>query len=143
MSRTLHRSPRHLDAPLRLGPLTLAQWAVVVVAGLLAWAALTQLAFLPVLWRVVAGGAVVGLALGFAGNGEGRALLELPRRGWHSLVAPREADARALVQALVAVHPQRRLRVPQLQRDDLGGAALLALGAVPQPLHQQWMLRPL
>ena len=61
----------------------------------------------------------------------------------HSLVAPREADARALVQALVAVHPQRRLRVPQLQRDDLGGAALRALGAVPQPLHQQWMLRPL
>ena len=90
MARTLRRTPRHLDAPLRLGPLTLAQWAVVVVAGALAWLALTQLAFLPALWRVVAGGGIVGLALGFAGGGEGRALLELPRRGWHSLVAPRE-----------------------------------------------------
>jgi len=61
----------------------------------------------------------------------------------HSLVAPRDADARALVQALAAVHAQRRLRVPQLQRDDLGGAALQALGAMPQPLHQLLMLRPL
>ena len=90
MSRTLHRTPRDLDSPLRLGPLTLAQWAVVVVAGLLAWLALTQLAFLPALWRVVAGGAVVGLALGFAGGNDGSALLDLPRRGWHGLVAPRE-----------------------------------------------------
>lgn len=61
----------------------------------------------------------------------------------HSLVAPRDADARALIQALAAVHPRRRLRVPQLQRDDLGGAALAAMGAVVQPLHQQLMLRPL
>ena len=61
----------------------------------------------------------------------------------HSLIAPRDSDARALIQALVAVHPDRRLRVPQLQREDLGGAALRALGAVPQPLHQQLMLRPL
>ncbi|MDH0863555.1 GNAT family N-acetyltransferase [Mitsuaria sp. GD03876] len=61
----------------------------------------------------------------------------------HSLVAPRDADARALVQALAAIYPDRRLRVPQLQREDLGGAALRALGAAPQPLHQQLMLRPL
>jgi len=61
----------------------------------------------------------------------------------HSLIAPRDTDARALIRALVAVYPERRLRVPQLQREDLGGAALRALGAVPQPLHQQLMLRPL
>lgn len=61
----------------------------------------------------------------------------------HSFIAPREADARALIQALAAVYPERRLRVPQLQREDLGGGALRALGAVAQPLHQQLMLRPL
>ncbi|OWQ85235.1 hypothetical protein CDN99_22095 [Roseateles aquatilis] len=61
----------------------------------------------------------------------------------HSLVAPEDADARALLRALAAVHPGRRLRVPQLQRDDMGGAALRALGAVAQPLHQQWMIRRL
>lgn len=61
----------------------------------------------------------------------------------HSFIAPRGADARALIQALAAVYPERRLRVPQLQREDLGGATLRALGAVPQPLHQQLMLRPL
>ncbi len=61
----------------------------------------------------------------------------------HSLVAPREAHARALIQALAAVYPERRLRVPQLQREDLGGGALRALGATAQPLHQQLMRRPL
>lgn len=61
----------------------------------------------------------------------------------HSFIAPREDEARALIQALAAVYPERRLRVPQLQREDLGGAAWRALGAVPQPLHQQLMLRPL
>ena len=90
MARTLHQTPRHLDAPLRLGPLTVAQWVVVFLATILVWLALTRLAFLPVLWRVVAGGIVVGLALGFAEAGHGRSILELPRRGWHSLAAPRE-----------------------------------------------------
>jgi len=61
----------------------------------------------------------------------------------HSLVAPRETGARALIQALAAVYPERRLRVPQLQREDLGGSALRALGATAQPLHQQLMRRPL
>lgn len=61
----------------------------------------------------------------------------------HSFIAPRPDEARALIQAIAAVYPERRLRVPQLQREDLGGATLRALGAVPQPLHQQLMLRPL
>lgn len=90
MGRTLHRTPRHLDAPIRLGPLTLAQWAVVIPATALAWVALTQLAFLPALWRIAVGAVVIGLALGVTGNGQGRGLLELPRRGWHGLIAPRE-----------------------------------------------------
>lgn len=58
----------------------------------------------------------------------------------HSLIAPDPDQAAALVQAFAAMFPQRRLRVPQLQRDALGGAALRALGAVEQPLHQ-WLMR--
>lgn len=58
----------------------------------------------------------------------------------HSLIAPDPDQARALVAALAAMFPQRRLRVPQLQRDALGGHALRALGAVEQPLHQ-WLMR--
>ncbi len=61
----------------------------------------------------------------------------------NSLIAPDPGDARALIQALARVYPQRRLRVPQLQRDDLGGLTLRALGASPLPLHQLWMLRAL
>jgi len=61
----------------------------------------------------------------------------------NSFVAPDPRDARTLIQALARVYPQRRLRVPQLQRDDLGGEALRALGAVPMPLHQCWMQRDL
>lgn len=90
MARTAHRTPRHLDAPIRLGPLTLAQWLIVLLTTTLVWLALTQLAFLPVLWRVIAGSLAIGLALGFSGTGHGGSLLELPRRGWHSLVAPHE-----------------------------------------------------
>ncbi|MCH7343420.1 GNAT family N-acetyltransferase [Pelomonas sp. CA6] len=62
-----------------------------------------------------------------------------------SLIAPPgcEADARALVLALAADHPQRSLRVPQLQRLDLGGQVLRDLGFAPQPLHQLLMQRPL
>ena len=93
MARTVHRTPRHLDAPIRLGPLTLAQWLVVLLTATLVWLALTQLPFLPALWRVVAGSLAIGLALGFSGAGHGGSLLELPRRGWHGLVAPREYTA--------------------------------------------------
>ena len=90
MPRTVHRTPRHLDDPLRLGPLTLAQWAVAGAAALLVWGVLGWLAFLPLMARVVAGAVVVGLALGFTGDGGRGSLTELPRRAWHTLATPAE-----------------------------------------------------
>jgi hypothetical protein len=91
--RTINRTPRHLDDPLKLGPLTLAQWGIVVAAVVLVWLALAGLDFLPLMVRVTAGATVVGLALGFSGagtGGGGRALADLPRRAWHSLATPTE-----------------------------------------------------
>lgn len=85
--------------------------------------------------------------IGGDGDGEARAqvVFSLPDKTvlLHSLIAPRDADARALLRALATAYPDRRVRVPQLQREDLGGAALRALGAAPQPLHQQLMVRAL
>ncbi len=52
---------------------------------------------------------------------------------------PAQRDALALLQALRHAHPERPLRVPQLQRDDLGGQALRAAGFERQPLHQLLM----
>jgi len=63
----------------------------------------------------------------------------------HSLVdrsAPQQ-DAQALVARLVRDHGDRRFVVPQLQRPDLGGAALERLGFERQPLHQLMMRRAL
>ena len=62
MARTMHRTPRHLDDPLRLGSFTLAQWAILIVAIALAWGVLSQLVFVPALWRFVLGGLVCRLA---------------------------------------------------------------------------------
>ncbi|MDT8999551.1 GNAT family N-acetyltransferase [Paucibacter sp. APW11] len=50
-----------------------------------------------------------------------------------------QGDAEALLQALAAAHPHRRIRVPQLQRLDLGGAALRRAGAEPLSLYQLLM----
>ena len=52
---------------------------------------------------------------------------------------PAQTDARALLQALRAEFPQATLRVPQLQRLDLGGQALRELGFETLPLHQLLM----
>lgn len=54
----------------------------------------------------------------------------------HSLVDPdaRQRGAQALVAALVAAHPGSKIHVPQLQRRDLGGAALERLGFRELPL---------
>lgn len=62
----------------------------------------------------------------------------------HSLVDPQpaQADAEALVATLCAQWPGHALRVPALQRDDLGGRALARLGFAPAPLHQWLMTRP-
>nr|WP_316640473.1 GNAT family N-acetyltransferase [uncultured Roseateles sp.] len=63
----------------------------------------------------------------------------------HSLVDrdPAQADALALLQQLLARHPQHEIKVPQLQRIDVGGQALRQLGFQVQPLHQLLMVRPL
>lgn len=63
----------------------------------------------------------------------------------HSLIdpAPGQPGAQALLQALRARHPGHAIRVPALQRDDLGGQALRRAGFTPQPLHQWLMHRPL
>lgn len=54
---------------------------------------------------------------------------------------PAQGDARVLLQTLAARYPERTLRVPALQRPDLGGEALRELGFERQGLHQLWMLR--
>lgn len=56
---------------------------------------------------------------------------------------PAQRDAEALLQALRESEPQRVVRQPQLLRPDLGGEALLRLGAKRLPLHQLLMQRPL
>lgn len=63
----------------------------------------------------------------------------------HSLIDrdPAQRDALALLQALRALHPGRPVRVPPLQRDDVGGAALRRAGFERLPLHQLWMLKAL
>ena len=60
----------------------------------------------------------------------------------HSLVDldPGQAGALALAEGLAARYPGRTLRVPALQRPDVGGRALERAGFVPQPLHQ-WLMR--
>ena len=55
----------------------------------------------------------------------------------------RQASAQRLVAHLLARFPAHRIAVPQLQRDDLGGEALLRLGFERLPLHQLWMRKVL
>ncbi|WIT12927.1 GNAT family N-acetyltransferase [Paucibacter sediminis] len=81
-------------------------------------------------------------------HGQAQLLFSLPDEAHVQIVSlvdtgPAQADARALLQTLAAEFPQRRLRVPQLQRLDLGGRALRELGFALQPLHQWLMWRPL
>jgi ribosomal protein S18 acetylase RimI-like enzyme len=60
----------------------------------------------------------------------------------HSLIDPEpdQTGARELAEALAARYPGRTLRVPALQRPDLGGRALERAGFTPQALHQ-WLMR--
>jgi len=53
---------------------------------------------------------------------------------------PAQAGAQALAVALVARYPGHTLRVPALQRPDLGGDALQRIGFEQQRLHQ-WLMR--
>jgi ribosomal protein S18 acetylase RimI-like enzyme len=54
-----------------------------------------------------------------------------------------QRDAEALLRDVGARLAGMDWIVPQLQREDLGGAALRRLGFKPEPLHQLWMLRVL
>lgn len=68
-----------------------------------------------------------------------------PRLTLHALVDPQpgQRDAQALLAALLRRHASCEVAVPQLQRPDLGGAALEALGFERLPLHQLLLRRPL
>jgi len=90
VSRTVHRTPRHLDDPLKILGFTLAQWLVLALGALLLWACLAFLpAFIPATLRLSLGAVLVGLPLGltFAAD-TARSLAELPRRVLHGLLAP-------------------------------------------------------
>jgi hypothetical protein len=56
---------------------------------------------------------------------------------------PAQHDAAALLDTLLGAHPQHRIRVPQLMRDDVAGRALRGAGFAPLPLHQLQMRLPL
>lgn len=53
---------------------------------------------------------------------------------------PAQADAEALVRALLAAHPGATVSVPALQRPDVGGEALVRLGFETEALWQ-WLMR--
>ncbi len=90
MSRTVHRTPRHLDDPLVILGFTLAQWLVLALGALLLWACLALLpAFIPATLRLSLGAVLVGLPLGLTFSADtARSLAELPRRVLHGLFAP-------------------------------------------------------
>ncbi|QPF75913.1 GNAT family N-acetyltransferase [Roseateles sp. DAIF2] len=143
----LHELQGHVAAPGVVAPAAGAAIRVVPPAEALAWleAAEARIAGLP----LQVGAVALRVATGMTAWQLGRAQLMFGRPDAQQQIAiaslidtgPEQADARALVQALRAEFPQATLRVPQLQRADLGGAALRALGFAPLPLHQLLMRR--
>jgi len=92
MPRTINRTPRHLDDPLKILGFSLAQWAVLALGVLFLWLCLTLLpAAIPTTLRLSLGALLVGVPLGltFAGS-TARSVFELPQRLWHSLATPAE-----------------------------------------------------
>lgn len=90
MPRSINRTPRHLDDPLKVLGFSLAQWAVLALGVLCLWACLMLLpAAIPTTLRLSLGALLVGVPLGltFAGS-TARSVFELPRRAWHSLATP-------------------------------------------------------
>ena len=85
MSRVVNRTPRHLDDPLKLGPFTIAQWVILVLAMLALWPLATWATFLPVTLRVIVGCGVIGLVVGSVGEGGGASLTQPLRRAWRRI----------------------------------------------------------
>lgn len=79
-----------------------------------------------------------GRAQAIASDGAGRLVI-------HSLVdlEPAQSSAERLVSHLMRRAAHRTVFVPQLQREDLGGRALLRRGLQRLPLHQVLMRKPL
>ncbi len=90
MRRTVHPTPRHLDAPLRIVGFTLPQWGVLGVACLVLWGCLALLSgFIPPIIRGSIGAALIGGPVGLVFSEDAsRSILEVPRRVWHSLKTP-------------------------------------------------------
>ena len=90
MPRTINRTPRHLDDPLKILGFSLGQWAVLAVGVFCLWGCLMLLpAAVPATLRLSVGALLVGVPLGltFAGS-TARSIGELPRRLWHSVATP-------------------------------------------------------
>ena len=90
MPRTINRTPRHLDDPLKILGFSLGQWAVLAVGVFCLWGCLMLLpAAIPATLRLSVGALLVGVPLGltFAGS-TARSIGELPRRLWHSVATP-------------------------------------------------------
>ncbi len=90
MTRSINRTPRHLDDPLTILGFSLAQWAVLALGVLCLWGCLMLLPdAIPTTLRLSLGALLVGVPLGltFAGSAT-HSIIELPRRLWHSLATP-------------------------------------------------------
>jgi len=90
MPRTINRTPRHLDDPLKILGFSLSQWAVLALGVLCLWGCLMLLpTVIPTTLRLSFGALLVGVPLGltFAGS-TARSIGELPRRLWHSIGTP-------------------------------------------------------
>ena len=90
MPRTINRTPRHLDDPLKILGFSLGQWVVLAVGVFCLWGCLMLLpAVIPTTLRLSLGALLVGgpLGLTFAGS-TARSVFELPHRVWHSLATP-------------------------------------------------------
>ena len=90
MPRTVHRTPRHLDDPLKIIGFTLPQWLVLALGAGLLWACLAlPPTMIPATLRLSLGAVLVGLPLGLTfATDTVRPLAELPQRVWYGLFTP-------------------------------------------------------
>ena len=86
--RTVNRTPRHLDDPIKLGPFTIAQVLLGLAAVALLWPLATWATFLPLLVRVVIASALVGAVLNLGDTGGQGSIITGPKRGLHDVITP-------------------------------------------------------